>query len=354
MTHTRFIIGAALSIALGAAGCTGVRAVEVRPPVASPPGMVVGYGTERIRGDAERSRQSAYLKAVDDLLSHGPILVSKTVEDRTSVVNATSATRSLNTVSRLRASSMIEPSYVESGVEDGVIWVLVGATESEIDRGWRQFLAWRAEKIEQARKLYEDASGPDRVPRLKASFALLEECGAADDPSLLYHEVKAVLDSELTRIARLEELERETRRLVASGQLGAAEAALEQASKLGLDPSIAQQRRAEIEDRRREAAALIQAGDDFYRDAHYGDAHDRYQRAMALDRDNPGLQAKLAAADRERRQARSQTIRSTAVTLGVSAARAVSEYFEYKQEQERRKQMEAEKEQQEREREYWR
>ena len=75
--------------------CGGVRSVQVQPPILSPPGLITGYGVEKIAGNPVRARQAAYLKAMDDLLTHtGPVLVSKTVHDQTTVVDVKPANRS--------------------------------------------------------------------------------------------------------------------------------------------------------------------------------------------------------------------------------------------------------------------
>jgi hypothetical protein len=123
--------------------------------------------------------------------------------------------------------------------------------------------------------------------------------------------------------------------LVDSGQLVAAERMLDQVD--------GEQFRIEIEDRRRQAAQLIAAGDALFRDEQYKEACERYLHAQRLDRDNPQLPTKLAMADRYQRTARAQTIRSAAGVIGVSTTHVLSEYFSYKREQEKRKRAEAEK-----------
>ena len=133
--------------ALLVSSCTGVRSVQLTPPTPVPPGLICGYGVERIRDNPDRSRQSAYLKAMDDLLTRGPVVVSKTVQDRTTVLDLKSASRTMESSFRLRASRMLQPSFMDTGVEDGFLWVLVGTTEEDIERGWQQFVQWRAQKL---------------------------------------------------------------------------------------------------------------------------------------------------------------------------------------------------------------
>jgi tetratricopeptide (TPR) repeat protein len=332
-----------LVTALLLSSCTGVRSVQLTPPTPVPPGLIWGYGVEKIRDNPDRNRQSAYLKAIDDLLTRGPVVVSKTVQDHTTVLDAKSATRTMESTFRLRASRMLQPSFMDTGVEDGFVWVLVGTMEADIERGWQQFVEWRTQKIEQAQKLYQDAKGPERVALLKAALEMLEEAGAGDDPGMLYYQVKTAIETENTRIAELETLQKQFRSLTESGQLVAAETALDHAQRLGLDQMSCEQFRMEIEDRRKQAAQWIAAGDDLFRDEQYKEALDRYQRAQQLDRDNPQLPTKLAMADRYHRTARSQTVRSAVGVIGVSATRALGEYFAYKREQEERKRAEAEK-----------
>lgn len=330
--------------ALVVSSCTGVKSVQLQPPTPAPPGMVWGYGAEKLTGrNAERGRQSAYLKAIDDLLTRGPVLVSKSVQDQTTVLGMKPASRTLQSSFRLRASRMLQPSYMDSGVEDGFVWVLVGTTEDDLERGWQQFVEWRAQKMDQAEKLFKDAKGPERLTLLKASFALLEEAGAADDPNMLYYQVKAAVDSELARIAQLELLQKEFRRLTDSGQLLAADSTLDQALTSGLAQPSYHQCKMEIEDRRSRAMQLITAGDGLLQDQQYKEALDRYQQAQKLDRDNPQLPAKLALADRYHRETRSEKTRATVGFIVPAATRAVSEYFAYKREEERRKRVEAEK-----------
>src|SRR5712691_4153070 len=165
MTVKASMIAAAVFIS----SCAGVRSVQLRPPTPIPPGLTWGYGADKIRDTPDRSRQSAYLKAMDDLLTRGPVVVSKTVQDRTTVVNVRPATRTMESTFRLHASRMLQPSFMDTGIEDGFVWVLVGTTDEDIEHSWQQFVEWRAQKLEQAQKLFDDANGFQRTTLLKAS-----------------------------------------------------------------------------------------------------------------------------------------------------------------------------------------
>jgi hypothetical protein len=321
--------------------CTRVRSVQLAPPTPVPPGLIWGYGVEKVRDNPERGRQSAYLKAIDDLLMRGPVLVTKTVQDHTTVLDVKSSSRTMESTFRLRAYRVLQPSFMDTGFEDGFVWVLVGTTDADLERGWQQFLEWRNQKIEQAQKLFQDAKGQERLALLKTSYALLEEAGAADDPNMLYYQVKAALDSELTRIAELSRREKEFRILIDSGQLDAAETTLDQALRAGLDQAVYQQTKTQIMDHRDQAAQLIAAGDDLFRNEQYKEALHRYQQAQRLDRDNPQLPTKLAMAERYDSTARSEKRRATVGVIGVSATKVVTELIAYKREQERRKRAEA-------------
>jgi tetratricopeptide (TPR) repeat protein len=322
--------------------CTGVKSVQLRPPNSPPPGLIWGYGVEKVGRDPDRSRQTAYLKAIDDLLTRGPVLVSRTVQDNTSVFNADSFSRTMQSTFRLRASAVIQPGFMDTGSTDGFVWVLLGTNETEIERGWQRFIEWRTEKIAQAERVYKEAIGEGRVSLLTASLAMLEDAGAQDDPGLLYYEVRNALDMELRRAAELANLQKRIHEMTDSGQLVAAELSLDQALRLGLEPERYQQLKLEVLDRREEASALIAAGDDCFRNEQYKQALENYQAARRLDRDNPQLPAKLAMADRHHRTARAGSVRSTVNSVGSVAGRAIGAYFGYKQEQERRKRAEAE------------
>lgn len=326
------------------ASCAGVRSVQLQPPTPPPPGMIWGYGVERVSGNnAERGRQGAYLKAMDDLLTRGPVLVSKTVQDQTTVLDVRPASRTLESTFRLRASRMLQPSFMDTGVEHGFVWVLVGTTEDDIEHGWRQFVEWRSQKMNQAEKLFSEAKGAERLTFLKASFALLEEAGAQDDPGMLYYQVKTAVEAETARVAQLERLQKDFRKLTDAGQLLAADTVLDQALRSGLDQPAYEQCKMEIGDRRNQATQLISAGDDLFQDQEYKEALERYRGAQRLDRDNPQLPARLAIAERHDREARGQNVRAAFGLIVPAATRAVGEYFAYKREEERRKREEAEK-----------
>src|SRR5690606_20771885 len=141
LMRLRISLGLA-ALSLGA--CTGVKTVQIAPPVAAPAGMIWGYGTEKLDSNATEARQSAYLRAMADLLTRGPVLVSGQVEDRTVVLNTTTSHRTMESSFRLRASRVLQPSFMQAGVEDGYVWVLVAATEVDIRHGWEEFLSWRA------------------------------------------------------------------------------------------------------------------------------------------------------------------------------------------------------------------
>src|SRR5262245_11097987 len=239
--------------------CTGVRSVQVRPPIAAPAGLVSGYGVVKISGRPERARQAAYLRALDDLLTHSaPVL---------ELANAV-----LESTFRLRAPALLQPHFKQTGIDHGFVWVLLATTEDDIQRGWEQFLDWRAERIDQARSLFNDAKGPERVQLLKASIALLDDAGAADDSSLLYDQVKTAYDVEVSQSSRLESFQKEFQTLLDSGQLVAAESILEEAQRAGLEPGNYEKCVLELSERRAHAMQLIQAGDDLLREEHYKEA----------------------------------------------------------------------------------
>ena len=325
--------------------CTGLRAVQVAPPTPAPPGLVTGYGVEKIGKDPGSSRRNAHLKAIDDLLSRGPVLVTKTIQDRTTVLNVKSATRTMESTFRLHASQLLQPSFMDSGVEDGFAWVLLGMTDNDIEQGWQDFVKWRTGKIDQARILFESATpGPERLPRLKASFALLDEVGAGDDPSLIYYEVKTALDTEVDRIDQLAKLQKQIRELTDSGRLQSAEQTLDQALRTGLDQPSYETMKGEVFDRRDRSARLISAGDECLAHDEFKEAVDRYNQAQQLDRDNPQIASKLARAEGQRRTVRAENVRTTIGFVGVAATRTIGEYFSYKREKEERKRAEAEAE----------
>lgn len=321
-----------------------MRSVQVQPPTSVPSGMVSGYGVEKISGNPERARQAAYLRAMDDLLTHsGPVVVSKTVQDQITVIDLKPASHTLESTFRLRASRMLQPSFERSGIDHGFVWVLLGTTEEEIQRGWQQFVAWRAERVDQATKLFQEAKGPERVELLKASLSLLEDAGAAEDPGMLYYQVKAAIDTELARITQLERFQREFRALTDNGQLVAAQAAVEQAQRAGLDQASYEKCMMELSDRRTQAMQLILAGDDLFREEHYKEARARYERARKIDQDNDLVANKIATVDRYEHEARARNVRETVGVVVPAATRTLTEYFEFKREEERRKREEAER-----------
>ena len=89
----------------------------------------------------------------------------------------------------------------------------------------------------------------------------------------------------------LETLQKQFRSLTESGQLVAAEMALDNAQRLGLEQMACEQFRMEIEDHRKQAAQLIAAGDDLFRDEQYKEALDRYRRAQRRFCANQGSEA---------------------------------------------------------------
>jgi tetratricopeptide (TPR) repeat protein len=336
----RFIFAAVLL----ACSCTGVRSVQVQPPVSPPLGLVSGYGVEKVSGNPERARQAAYFKAMDDLLTRsGPVLVSKSVQDQTTVTGLSQPNRTLVSTFRLRASALLHPSFERTGMEHGFVWVLLASTEEEMELGWQQFVAWRQERIERAQQLFQEAKGPQRVHLLQAALALLADAGAADDGSMIYHTVKSALDDETTRLARLERFHKEFETLRAEGRLAAAETALEDAQRAGLDQRAYQKCSAELSERRDQAMQLILAGDDLVRSEKYKEARSRYEQARKIDRDNTLVADKIAMADRFDREARARTVRATVGFVIPAAMKTLSEYFEYKREEEIRKREEAER-----------
>jgi len=222
-------------------------------------------------------------------------------------------------------------------VEHGFAWVLLASTDDDIARGWQQFVLWRNERVEQAQKLYQQASGAERVQLLRASLSLLEDAGATDGSAALYYEVKAALDADLARIVYLEKFRKEFRSLVDNGQLTAAETAMDEAQRQGLDQPEYQKCSSELNSRRSEAMQLIQAGDDLLRDEQYKEARARYEQARKIDRDNSLVAGKIAMADRFHREARSRNIRATLGIAVPAAVNTLNQYFEFKREEERRK-----------------
>src|SRR4029078_8476213 len=99
---------------------TPIHPVQVQPPVTVPPDLVSGYGVEKISGNPARARQAAYLRAMDDLLTRGgPVVVSKTVQDQTTVIDVKSANRVFESTFKLRSSRLLQPSFERSGADHG-------------------------------------------------------------------------------------------------------------------------------------------------------------------------------------------------------------------------------------------
>ena len=315
--------------------CAGIRPVQLRPPADVPAGLTWGYGVEKVRGRPEAARRSAYLKAVDDLLSHGPLVVSRTVRGTTLVVDARSVNRTMESTFRLRASNIIQPSFLRAGVEDGFSWALVGTSERDIERGWEEFLSWRAGKISEALTLFEEANGPGRLGMLQASMSILEEVGAQDDPDLAYYRVKTALDTELSRLAELEAMKKRVLDAVVAGRLTEANRSLDIALLTGLRPPAYESLKYQIEDQRARAISIVVAGDSLYYNGRYKEALRRYEEAERLNVDHPGLVGKLATAEASHRQARSQTTMRTLGIVGGTVSRVLGEYFRSKREEER-------------------
>ncbi len=326
---SRFLLMASTLLVVS---CAGIRPVQLQPPTAVPPGLRWGYGVEKIRGKPDLARRKAYLSAVDDLITRsGPLIVSKVVHDRTSVVDDQSARRNMESTFRLRASSIIEPSYQDGGTEDGFSWALVATTEADIERGWQDFLSWRQTRIDEAVELFEAAAGPTRLGFLEASLRILDEVGAQDDAGLIYYRVKTALDSELARIAELESLRRQVRELLASGQLVGADKTLDRGLHSGLPSADYESLKYQIANQRVRALSIAQAGDALYGEGKYKEALDRYGEARRLDIDHPGIAGKIAKAEASHRTARSESQRRWLGIIGFTATRAIGEYFEHKQ-----------------------
>ena len=315
--------------------CAGIRPVQLGPPTDVPAGLTWGYGVEKIRGKPDDARRAAHLKAVDDLLSRGPLVVSKTVRGTTSVVDARSVNRTMESSFRLRASNIIQPRFLRAGVEDGFSWVLIGTTELDIERGWEEFLSWRASKIGEALTLFEGATGPDRLALLQAAMFILDDVGAADDPDLSYFRVKTALDSEVSRLADLEQMRSRVQEALGAGRLLAADRTLDNALRTGLLPSEYESLKYQIEDQRVRATSIVLAGDSLYSGGRYKEALRRYGDAERLNVDHRGLAAKMATAEASHRQARSQTTIRALGIVGGTVSRVLGEYFRSKREGER-------------------
>jgi hypothetical protein len=234
---------------------------------------------------------------------------------------------------RLRASNIIQPSFQRAGVEDGFAWVLVGTTEQDIKRGWEEFLSWRAGKIAEALTLFDGAVGPDRLALLKASWSMLEEVGAQDDPSLIYYRAKMALDTELAHLAELESMRKRVHDALANGRLRTADRVLDLALRGGLEPSTFESLKYQIENQRARATSIVIAGDSLYCNGRYKETMRRYGEAERLNGDHPGLATKTANAEASHRQARAQTTMRTLSIVGGTVSRVLGEYFRSKREE---------------------
>ena len=325
----------AIAVSLLAVSCAGVRPVQLGPPTGVPLDLAWGYGVEKVHGEPNVARRAAHLKALDDLLTRGPLLVSKVVRDSTRVRDARSAERTLESTFRLRASSIIQPSFIRQVFEDGFSWVLVGATPSDIERGWEEFLVWRDDRIAEAIHLFELAEGPQRIGFLEASFTILEEAGAEYDSGLNFYRVKTALDAERRRIAELDAMRANVVRFLSAGKLSAADQTLNRALLSGLTPAEYESLKYRIEDQRARAASFVRAGDALYNDGKYKESLQRYGEAARLDVNHPALTAKTAMAESAHRSARSATTLRTLGIISSTVGHVLSEYFESKREQSR-------------------
>jgi hypothetical protein len=331
-----YLIAMCVSLLISAS-CARIHPIQLAPPIEVPAGLVWGYGVEPIDRRPDEARRAAYLDAVGDLLSHGPVIVSSTVQDETRA-DQDSSSRTIETTFRLRAASVLEPRFVRDGVEDGFYWVVVGARESDIELGWEEFLAWRDTRIEEARVLFEQAdvgsgpsSGLNRLGLLEASLQILEEAGAEMAPGLLYHRVRIAFDEAREQVVRLDRSRTEIDRLITSGDLGAAERILADAMVFGLSINEYESYSFQIADRRSQAEAQVSAGDTLYRGGQFKEAIDRYDLARMLDTGYPGLESRSARAESAHRAARAQT---TSRTFGVIGS-VVGEYFRWQREEAR-------------------
>lgn len=314
--------------------CARVRPVQFRPPTSVPSGFVWGYGVEKIQRHPERARQTAYLKAIDDLLAHGPVIATRSVIDSTSVTDAKAVNRSYSSTFRLNAARIIQPGFLRTGIEDGYAWAVVGMTDAEVEQGWQQFLEWRDQRQLRAELLYrESRTSPDPLPLLETAMAILDEIAAQDDPSLLYYEVKSAYAAETARQTVLRTVRGRVDALRRSGQLAAAEQGLNQALGLGLSPESYSELHGEVMQQRKDALAAIRAGDESFGRGQYKESLDRYREARRLDRDNPEISAKVATAESHHRAARAETLRAAASSVGWGATQVLGEYLRWKREE---------------------
>ena len=326
----RFVLAAAVLLV---SSCSGIRAVQLRPPVSAPMDLVSGYGVEKISGNPERARQIAYRKAMDDLMT------------RSGPVDGIPNQPILQEIFRQRAPRLFQPAFERTGNDHGFIWVLVATSNEDLERGWQQFVAWRAERIDQAQKLFEQAKGGSERPRLlKTALSVLDDAGVADDVSFDYQQIQSTLAAELVRAAQLEKFEKEFRALTDNGQLAAAETILEEAQRVGLDPPAYQRCISELSGRRAQAMQLIGIGDELLHNERFKEARVRYEQARKIDHDNSLVAGKIAMADQFAREARARAIRETVGFVLPIAVKTIGDYFEFKREEEIRKREEAERE----------
>jgi len=133
----------------------------------------------------------------------------------------------------------------------------------------------------------------------------------------------------------------EFRALCDNGWLDAAEAALEDAQKDGLDQPTYQNCILELEERREQARQLIQSGDTLLRAEHYKEARLRYEQARKIYRDNTVVAGKIAMAERLEHEARARAVKETIGIVMPVATKVLSDYFDFKRAEEQRKRDEA-------------
>ena len=107
--HPVSLIAISVSLLVGAS-CVRIHPIQLAPPVAIPSGLVWDYGVEPIDGRPDQARRAAYLDAVDDLLSRGPVIVSRGGRDSTRADNDSSF-RTIETTLRLPYRVSADPPY---------------------------------------------------------------------------------------------------------------------------------------------------------------------------------------------------------------------------------------------------
>lgn len=287
------------------AGCgTRTQKIQVRSPsVQQDDALIVGYGTERIGRDLDQARQSAYLKAIDDLLLRaGPLIVSKTIESSTTAVGTHLVSNILQAKFTMQASRVIVPRVVKSEIKDGSVWVMVGTTEADFRTGFQQFLEWRNNKRKEAEIFLNTPPGRNRLPMLEAGQELLKEIKAPGEYDSLYFQMKAAMEAEKLRLAELEKLRTEFEKLIKNGSLIAAEQVLAHAMELGLENAEHDRLKLETQSQRARAIVLISAGDVLFRDRHYEEALQRYREAQRLDNNRVEVEIKIAVTTAELRR----------------------------------------------------